>query len=45
MLGTLYDQVSGKIEFHDYENEIYGYYDIGNLKNQRQEYFEGAIFK
>jgi|TARA_B110000285_G_scaffold191456_1_gene219253 hypothetical protein len=34
----------GKVEFHDKANKIYGYYEIGKVKNKRQEYFEGAIY-
>ena len=44
MMGTLYQQVSGKIEFHDKKNNIYGYYEIGNVPKRSQEYFEGGIF-
>lgn len=43
--GTLYQQVSGKLEFHDRENNIYGFYEIGHVPKHSQEYFEGAIYK
>jgi hypothetical protein len=32
------------MEFHDYENNLYGFYEIGQIKNKSQEYFEGSIF-
>ena len=43
-VGTLYNWLYGKIEFHDKKNKIYGFYEIGKVKNRRQEYFEGAVY-
>lgn len=34
MMGTLYNQVNGKVEFNDYENGLYGYYQIGKVKKK-----------
>lgn len=34
MMGTLYNQVHGKMEFHDQANGLYGYYEIGNVKKR-----------
>ena len=42
-MGTLYQWIHGKIEFHDKENNIYAYYEIGNVKGKTQEYFKGKI--
>jgi len=39
VMGTLYQWVGGKVEFHDTKNEIYAYYEIGNVKGKTQEYF------
>jgi len=44
-MGTLYNHCHGKVEFNDYENGLYGFYEIGNVKKRSQEYFEGAVFK
>ena len=44
-MGTLYNQVHGKIEFRDEANDIYGFYEIGNVKQRSQEYFEGLIYQ
>jgi hypothetical protein len=33
------------MEFHDYENNLYGFYEIGKVKNRSQEYLEGAIYQ
>ena len=45
MMGTLYNQVHGKIEFRDEANDLYGFYEIGNVKKRSQEYFEGYIYQ
>ena len=45
MMGTLYQQVSGKLEFHDKANDLYGFFEIGKVPKKSQEYFEGAILK
>ena len=36
-------QLTGKIEFHDKENQLYGYYDMGSVKKKVQDYFQGQI--
>lgn len=33
-IGTINHQLTGKIEFHDKKNGLYGYYDIGNIKKK-----------
>lgn len=43
LMGTLYMQISGKIEFHDIENDLYGFYEIGKVRGKSQEYFQGSI--
>ena len=43
LMGTLYMQISGKIEFHDIKNDIYAYYEIGKVRGKTQEYFQGSI--
>lgn len=43
VMGTLYHWVHGKIEFRDSENEIYAWYNMGQVKKKSQEYFEGEI--
>ena len=45
MMGTLYQQVSGKLEFNDMANGLYGYFEIGKVPKHSQEYFEGGIFR
>lgn len=45
MMGTLHQQVSGKLEFHDPANNLYGFYEIGKVSKRSQEYFEGVIIK
>lgn len=39
LMGNLYMWVHGKIEFHDRENDIYAWYEIGTVKKHTQEYF------
>jgi hypothetical protein len=33
-MGTLGHQLNGKIEFNDVQNNLYGFYDIGNVKRK-----------
>ena len=35
--------MTGKIEFHDKENKLYGYYDLGSVKKKTQDYLQGQI--
>lgn len=44
-MGTLGHQLTGKIEFNDTQNNLYGFYDIGNVKRKTQDYFAGQITK
>mmetsp|Transcript_17927 Transcript_17927/g.30494 ORF Transcript_17927/g.30494 Transcript_17927/m.30494 type:complete len:280 (-) Transcript_17927:73-912(-) len=43
IMGTLYQWIHGKIEFHDKGNDIYAYYEIGKVSKKTQEYFQGEI--
>ena len=36
-------QLTGKIEFHDKENNLYGFYEMGSVKKKAQDYFQGNI--
>ena len=42
-MGTLGHQLTGKIEFHDKKNNLYAFYDIGNVKKKTQDYFVGEV--
>jgi hypothetical protein len=42
-MGTMGHQLTGKIEFNDKENGIYGFYEIGTVKKKTQDYFAGQI--
>lgn len=44
-MGTMSHQYTGKIEFNDYENNIYAYFDIGAYKMKSQDYIYGHIEK
>mmetsp|Transcript_35627 Transcript_35627/g.54487 ORF Transcript_35627/g.54487 Transcript_35627/m.54487 type:complete len:205 (+) Transcript_35627:1001-1615(+) len=43
VMGTLYQWITGKMEFHDEANDLYGFYEIGSVKGKSQEYFQGEI--
>lgn len=43
-IGTLGHQLTGKIEFKDPKNNLYGWYELGNIKKKTQDYFTGEIF-
>lgn len=43
MMGTIGHQLTGKIEFNDYKNNLYGFYDLGSVKKKTQDYFQGQI--
>jgi hypothetical protein len=34
MMGTIYHQITGKIEFNDLENGLYGWFEYGNVKKK-----------
>ena len=42
-MGTLCHQLTGKIEFHDKKNNLYGFYDMGSVKKKTQDYFAGEV--
>jgi hypothetical protein len=42
-MGTMYHQLTGKIEFNDPKNGLYGWYEMGNVKKKNQDYFSGQI--
>ena len=42
-MGTLGHQLTGKIEFKDPKNNLYGWYELGNIKKKTQDYFTGEI--
>jgi hypothetical protein len=35
--------LTGKIEFVDAVNNLYGWYELGNIKKKTQDYFTGEI--
>lgn len=45
MMGTLGHQLTGKIEFRDEGNNLYGYYEMGAYTIRKQDYIYGEIFK
>jgi hypothetical protein len=44
-MGTMCHQITGKMEFHDEQNNIYGVYEFGKVKKKTQDYFSGHIAK
>jgi len=42
-MGTLGHQLTGKVEFRDPKNHLYGWYELGNIKKKTQDYFTGEI--
>lgn len=42
-MGTFYIWVHGKVEFHDLQNDIYAWYEIGKVSGKTQEYFSGEL--
>ena len=44
-MGTMGHQLTGKIEFHDKLNNLYGWYELGNIKKKTQDNFTGEILQ
>lgn len=42
-IGTLGHQLTGKLEFWDEQNELYGFFEMGIVKKKTQDYFTGEI--
>ena len=43
LMGTMGHQITGKLEFNDVENGLYGVYTFGGVKKKVQDYFSGHI--
>lgn len=42
-MGTMNHQLTGKIEFHYPKENLYGWYELGNVKKKTKDYFSGEI--
>jgi len=43
LMGTMGHQLTGKMEFHDTQNNLYGEYTFGNVKKKTQDYLSGQV--
>ena len=44
-MGTMGHQMTGKLDFKDVANNIYGQITFGCVKKKTQDYFKGEIYK